>query len=49
MVVRKRLNITGPTIAFVTTIVFKWKPILAQDKIATLSSRSFEILNPFSK
>ena len=34
MVVRKRLDISGPAIAFVTTTVFKWKPILTKEKVA---------------
>ena len=34
MVVRKRLDISGPAIVFVTTTVFKWKPILTKEKVA---------------
>ncbi|MBU8934298.1 MAG: transposase [candidate division Zixibacteria bacterium] len=34
MVVRKRLNIAGPAIAFITTTVFEWKPILTQMNVA---------------
>jgi putative transposase len=36
MVVRKRLNITGPAIAFVTTTSFEWKPVLTQKNVATI-------------
>ena len=33
MVVRKRLNISGSAIAFITTTVFEWKQILTHDEI----------------
>ena len=33
MVIRKRLNLSGPAIAFVTTTVFQWKPILTQEGV----------------
>ena len=36
MVVRKRLAITGPAIAFVTTTVFEWKPVLTQDNVCDI-------------
>ncbi len=36
MVVRKRLNIIGSAIAFITTTVFEWKPILTQEKVVNI-------------
>ena len=33
MVVRKRLDLSGSAIAFVTTTVFKWKPVLTQENV----------------
>ena len=33
MVVRKRLNITGSAIVFITTTVYEWKPVLIQDNV----------------
>ena len=36
MVVRKRLNITGPAIVFITTTVFEWKKILTQKSVAEI-------------
>ena len=34
MVVRKRLSISGPAVAFVTTTVFDWQPVLTRDAAA---------------
>lgn len=36
MAIRKRLDITGPAIAFITTTVFEWKPILIQKNISDI-------------
>ena len=36
MVVRKRLDISGPAIVFVTTTVFKWRPILTKETVASI-------------
>jgi len=36
MVVRKRLDISGPAIVFVTTTVFKWRPILTKEQVASI-------------
>lgn len=36
MVIRKRLNLTGSAIAFVTTTVFEWKPVLTQDNVVDI-------------
>ncbi len=36
MVIRKRLDLTGPAIAFITTTVFDWKPILNQKTVASI-------------
>ena len=34
MAVRKRLNLTGPAVVFVTTTVYDWKPILSRKDVA---------------
>ena len=36
MVLRKRLELTGPAIVFVTTTVYKWKPVLTQNNVADI-------------
>ncbi len=36
MVVRKRLDITGPTLVFITTTVFDWQPVLTQRTVADI-------------
>ena len=36
MVVRKRLNTTGSAIAFITTTVFEWQPVLTQETVADI-------------
>ena len=36
MVIRKRLDISGPAIAFVTTTVFEWKPVWARDEVESV-------------
>ena len=47
MVVRKRLNLTGPAIAFITTTVFGWKPVLIQDNVAKILVQEFRNLSGF--
>lgn len=42
MVVRKRLDISGPAIVFLTTTVFKWKPILTYEKVADILIKEFQ-------
>jgi putative transposase len=44
MVVRKRLNLTGPAIAFITTTVFEWKPVLTQDNVVKILIQEFHNL-----
>lgn len=36
MVIRKRLNIKGPAIVFITTTVFKWKPVLIYPSVTNI-------------
>ncbi|MCD6249842.1 MAG: transposase [candidate division Zixibacteria bacterium] len=36
MVVRKRLDINGPAIAFITTTVFEWKPVLTRGNVCPI-------------
>ena len=44
MVVRKRLNLVGSAIAFVTTTVFEWKPILTQKKTVEILIKELQYL-----
>lgn len=36
MVIRRRLNINGPAVVFVTTTVFDWQPVLIQEPVAKI-------------
>jgi putative transposase len=36
MVVRKRLDIAGPAVAFITTTTFEWKPVLTPKSVAEI-------------
>ena len=36
MVVRKRLDIAGTAVAFITTTTFEWKPVLTQKSVADI-------------
>ncbi len=43
MVVRKRLDIKGPQIVFVTTTVFNWQPILTKANVIEVILSEFQI------
>jgi len=45
MVVRKRLNIDGHALVFITTTVFEWKQILDQDDVVAILIKELQYVS----
>ena len=45
MVVRKRFKLSGSAIAFITTTVFEWKPILTQNNLVEILIKELQYIS----